>query len=330
MSSSSNSNASSSDLYSPSDNPELVPAHPAETLSQEEEEVLRPIGNTLAYHSDHPNDQLGGPSAGVGPGIVDTENWGFRTATSSLHRLPNGQNNNLQHKRKRDEVEASYQGFQGHPSISTLSRNAQDSSDSIINGPPPQKRQLILEDWSRISRSNSHEGDPFDSMDTVGQGPPSGLPDEIWQHIFSFVPPVFLGRLLRVNTVFHACLTKASGERSSQASLSGRAVRPVSSNSVWAASRKRFAPGLPKPLLGFQELDMWRLLRGRPCQTCGETKIQNFATSAESPLESGPGDKGVRVLWPFGIRTCGSCLQKCSEKVYLRSTWASCKFMTPC
>ena len=330
MPSSSNSNASSSDLYSPSDNPEFVPANPAETPSQEEEEVLlRPIENILAYHSDHPNDQLGGPSTGVGPGIVEAENWGPHTATP-LHRLPNGQNNNLHHKRKRDEIEASYQGFQGHPSISSLTRNPQESSDSMINGLPPQKRQLILEDWSRISRSNSHEEDPFDSMDTIGQVQPSGLPDEIWQHVFSFVPPVFLGRLLRVNTVFHACLTKASGEQSNQGLFNDKAVRPVSSNSVWAASRKRFAPGLPKPLSGFQELDMWRLLRGRPCQMCGETKIQNFATSAESPLESGPGDKGVRVLWPFGIRTCGSCLQKCSEKVYLRSTRASCKFMTPC
>ena len=331
MPSSSNSNASSSDLYSPSDNPELIPAHPVETLLQEEEEeVLRPIGNVLAYPSDHPNDQLRGPSAGAGRGIVETENWGAHTATPSLHRLPNGHDSNPHHKRKRDEVEASYQGFQGHPSISTSPRNAQDSSGSIINGLPPQKRQLILEDWSRISRSNLHEEDPFDSMDTIDQVQPSGLPDEIWQHVFSFVPPVFLGRLLRVNSVFHGCLTKASGEQSSQACFNGKAVRPVSSNSVWAASRKRFAPGLPKPLLGFQELDMWRLLRGRPCQMCGETKILNFATSAESPLESGPGDKGVRVLWPFGIRTCGSCLQKCSEKVYLRSAWASCKFMTPC
>lgn len=324
MSSSPNSNASSSDLYSPSENPELVLAHPTGTLPLEKEDFIPLTENHISYHTGHTNNQLVEPTTENGQGIVDSRKWDPDRTESSMHNLPNGHDSSY-HKRKRDEFEDPPQSFRGHPHLSITSKDVQDSGRSDQDDGPPQKRQLAPEDWSRISRSEI-QGDLSPSTGPGRHVQMSGLPDEIWQHVFSFVPPVFLGRLLSVNRVFHACLTKATGEQRDQARYAASAVRPVSADSVWAASRKRFAPGLPKPLRGLQELDMWRLLRGRPCQLCGETKTQNFATSAESPLESGPGDKGVRVLWPFGIRTCGSCLQKCSEKVLLRSAWAACKF----
>lgn len=324
MSSSPNSNASSSDLYSPSDNPELVPAHPARTPTLVKEQ---PTEDYIALHLSHPNDQHGEPTAEGEQGTVEPGRRKPDTRDPSVYNTPNGDNNNGYHKRKRDEEEETSQDPLGQLSVSPLPGDAQHFGNFGRNGSPPQKRQLILEYWSRINRSDL-QGDPTHSEGIRGHSRSSNLPDEIWQHIFSFVPPVFLGRLLRVNRVFHACLTMAIGEQSDQANSASNAVRPVSANFVWAASRKRFAPGLPKPLRGLQELQMWRLLRGRPCQMCGETKIQNFATSSESPLESGPGDKGVRVLWPFGIRACGSCLQNCSEKVYLISAWAPCKYMT--
>ncbi|KAL8798632.1 MAG: hypothetical protein Q9182_006507 [Xanthomendoza sp. 2 TL-2023] len=65
-------------------------------------------------------------------------------------------------------------------------------------------------------------------------------------------------------------------------------VRPLDAESIWTASRKRFAPGLPKPLRNLKELDMWRLLRGRACQLCGETKELGAMSGNGNPWESGP------------------------------------------
>ena len=141
----------------------------------------------------------------------------------------------------------------------------------------------------------------------------SGLPLQIWQTIFCFVPPVFLGRLLRVNRAFNFLLTP-SATRGSEAKLSYQFTRDLSPPSIWAASRKRFCPGLPRPLRGMEELEMWRLLRGSTCQLCGDSKTL-LTSNASKPWSSGPGDRGVRVIWPFGIRCCGPCLRVHCEKV---------------
>ncbi|KAL8766723.1 MAG: hypothetical protein Q9209_006592 [Squamulea sp. 1 TL-2023] len=102
---------------------------------------------------------------------------------------------------------------------------------------------------------------------------PATLPAELWHHVFRFVPPVFLGRLLRVNKAFHSYLTpETTQSKQMEVSFHG-CVRPLDAESIWAASRKRFAPGLPKPLRDLNELDMWRLLRGRACQLCGQCKV---------------------------------------------------------
>ena len=320
MSASPNSNASSSDLYSPTENPELVLAYPAKNSPPVREAMPSPVAEHIAYQSGHPSDQLREPASDNGHGMANGSQRDLAAGNPPLHALPNGRIHDVYPKRKRDEDDESYQGLQEQLVYSISAGDVQDSNratglQSVKNDEPPHKRQLFSEDWLKTKRSSAQES-PFQVAGVGDRSPSPRLPDEIWQHIFSFVPPVFLGRLLRVNRIFHACLTKATGEPNRVMDSIRNATKPVSANSVWAASRKRFAPGLPKPLHGLQELEMWRLLRGRPCQMCGETKIQNFATSSESPLESGPGEKGVRVLWPVGIIASGSCLQECSEKVY--------------
>lgn len=145
----------------------------------------------------------------------------------------------------------------------------------------------------------------------------SNLPIGIWQHVFCFVPPVFLGRLLRVNRAFNHCLTTGNpNQQLSKPSVPG-VVKSLSSEAVWAASRKRFCPGLPKPIRGLRELDMWRLLRGRHCQLCGGNKDSDPDFSSDSPWELGPGATRVRVVWPWGVRLCGPCVQTHSEKVMI-------------
>ncbi|KAL8819031.1 MAG: hypothetical protein Q9223_002454 [Gallowayella weberi] len=117
------------------------------------------------------------------------------------------------------------------------------------------------------------------------------LPAELWHHIFRFVPPVFLGRLLRVNHAFHSYLTSSTTESIPLDNAVRSGVRPLDAESIWTASRKRFAPGLPKPLRNLKELDMWRLLRGRACQLCGQTKELGSMSGNGNPWESGPGDR---------------------------------------
>lgn len=141
------------------------------------------------------------------------------------------------------------------------------------------------------------------------------LPAELWHHVFRFVPPVFLGRLLRVNRAFHSYLTSTSTEPITAESSIHSGVQPLDAESIWTASRKRFAPGLPKPLRESKELDMWRLLRGRACQLCGQARDPGAVSGIANPWESGPGERGVRIIWSFGIRSCGPCLESCSEKV---------------
>jgi hypothetical protein len=147
----------------------------------------------------------------------------------------------------------------------------------------------------------------------------SSLPVEVWQSIFCYVPPVFLGRLLRVNRTFHSLLTPGNGSANQiQRYPSGGTAILQTPESIWAASRKRFCPGLPRPLHGLSDLDMWRLLRGNNCQICGSKKVLLASGNASDPWHAGPGDTGVCVIWPFGIRSCGVCLRTHSAKVGYR------------
>lgn len=244
--------------------------------------------------------------------------------------IANGEVNPGHMKRKREDGETIFQNTQKH--LNQLQRLDQDSSRTVSLEPvqypmtnpdsPPQ------DDRSRTKRPKT-ESQVNGLPNGSGHSHPAGLPTEIWQHVFSFVPPVFLGRLLRVNRAFNSYLTAESKDQSDAKDPERHAIGPVGADDIWAASRKRFAPGLPRPSLGLTELQRWRLLRGRQCQICGDTKVQNFATSSESPLESGPGEKGVRVIWPFGIRCCGPCLHKCSEKVQFEAIESCCELAIP-
>ncbi|KAL2005251.1 hypothetical protein VTN00DRAFT_2461 [Thermoascus crustaceus] len=140
----------------------------------------------------------------------------------------------------------------------------------------------------------------------------SKLPKEVWHHIFTFLPPVTLGTLLRVNKAFNFYLTPSETKSLDSPGTSGL-LKSQCPNSIWSASRKLFHPGMPRPLENMTELDMWKLVRGGNCQFCG--KAGNLSLFSESsPWEAGPGQNGVRIVWPFGIRSCGECLTERTEK----------------
>lgn len=142
--------------------------------------------------------------------------------------------------------------------------------------------------------------------------PVAGLPAPVWQNVFLYLPPVSLGRLLQVNRAFHTLLTRVDEPDHGSHHISP-SLRIVSSDSVWSSARKAYFPTIPRPLHGHSELSMWRLLKGRRCQFCGKTSRSDPLSA--SVWEGGPGPDGVRVIWPFGIRTCARCLEERSQPV---------------
>lgn len=140
------------------------------------------------------------------------------------------------------------------------------------------------------------------------------LPAEIWHTIFTFTPPRSLGSLLQVNKLFNSYLDPSSTfNKPAAIPLSTSVAKFLDPDSIWQASRVSFRPGMPTPLAGFSELEMWKLACQKSCQFC-LTK----ATHDNGPKDqwhSGPGTKGVRTIWSFAIRSCGSCLTQRLVKV---------------
>lgn len=174
-------------------------------------------------------------------------------------------------------------------------KSQSDSPSSFVDGTKRVKfRDDVKPDFSV---------DP--SMDTIPEDK-SKLPREIWQHIFTFLPPVSLGRVLQVNRTFKALLTTGQPELPSGRATPGslKYVNPVH---IWSLSRKSFHSSMPRPLSPLSEMDMWKLIRGSSCQFCN--KAGSVQSPETSPFESGPGENGVRIIWPLAVRSCGDCLK---------------------
>ena len=139
------------------------------------------------------------------------------------------------------------------------------------------------------------------------------LPAEIWHRIFTYVSPRGLGMLFRVNKAFKAYLDPSSGNTLIPPSNS--AVQLLKPDFIWRASRRLFWPGMPVPLQGKSELDMWKMACAFHCQFCG--KKQSTRTIPSDQYHPGPGENGVSPVWSFGVRSCGPCIQKRSLKVEL-------------
>ena len=145
----------------------------------------------------------------------------------------------------------------------------------------------------------------------------ASLPPEILQHIFSFVDPISLGRLLFVNRLFNVLLDPTKTLPPPSASARALGLKPQ--NDLWISARRTFASTFPRPMEDMSEIEMWRLIRGISCQFCGK-KPKNrspLLAMAASPWSSGPGPEGVRTIWPFKCQSCGPCLESRIVKVDL-------------
>ncbi|KAK4957161.1 hypothetical protein LTR10_005119 [Elasticomyces elasticus] len=153
---------------------------------------------------------------------------------------------------------------------------------------------------------------PATATVTPSGSPAERLPTELWQQIFLRLPPAMLSRCLRVSKTFNAYLTQTKAQPSAATTRKGKAVKTriasvQDSNAIWTEARKNYFSNMPRPLGDMTELAMLQLIGGRTCQFCARLPMPAPATS---PFNSGPGPDGMRVIWPFGIRTCGQCLER--------------------
>ncbi|EHK40639.1 hypothetical protein TRIATDRAFT_31581 [Trichoderma atroviride IMI 206040] len=209
---------------------------------------------------------------------------------------------------------------------SSISRHQLSSSDnsSIMVSPSKAERKR-----KRMSVSNSTGDGPPKKIKNVAadQGPldfgsvPASrrdvslqLPAEVWQHIFSFLPPHTLGTLLRVNKLFNQYLDPASPFTLSAPAFRVPSIVPaLLPDAIWRASRCLFWPRMPTPLSGKSELDMWRFACSRSCQICGQIDETNVAWDS-LPWRRGPGNNTVSPIFVFFVNSCGKCLAETSVK----------------
>ena len=226
--------------------------------------------------------------------------------------ITNGIEQGGSHKRKRDQDPDPNRFVQNKihsPKIPALI----DSHDSADEAPSSRQAGMLKGSISGIRRPSANGHDIGTGADIPCQT--STLLAALWQHIFCFVPPVSLGRMLSVNRAFNTYLTPGRIEED-PLPLPDSIVQPLQADTIWLFSRRRFCSGVPRPIHGSPELDMWKLLKGRACQICNN--VRDDATpmvDPQDPWESGPGDTGVQVVWPFGLRCCGRCLLENSQKV---------------
>ncbi|EON62038.1 hypothetical protein W97_01257 [Coniosporium apollinis CBS 100218] len=136
------------------------------------------------------------------------------------------------------------------------------------------------------------------------------VPPEIWQYVFHYLHPSDLISLTSVNRAFRGYLTDGNLCRAGR-SVPGR-LAPVNPEAIWATARHLHCAPRPKPLVGLTEMQMWQLTSGAKCQSCG--KAAPAVPFTGNVWEGGPGPDGVRAIWPFGVRLCGSCLEARSKK----------------
>lgn len=215
------------------------------------------------------------------------------------------------HKRKREEDSKSNSAVQKRRESLTFHAMV-DCHASAEQAPSSRQAESFMENPPRVKRPrvNGCSGGTGADISCTS----SALRAALWQHVLCYVPPIFLGRILSLNHAFNTYLTPGKWEEDTRP-LPNSIMQPLKAEAIWAVSRRRFCPGLPRPIHGFTELDMWRLLKGSNCQICETVKVDTPVGNPQDPWESGPGDTGVRIVWPFGLRCCGPCLQKNTQKV---------------
>jgi hypothetical protein len=181
----------------------------------------------------------------------------------------------------------------------------------LDSGPAKRVKMDTAVQISTLAQSQAFRG-----QDGTLPSDRSQLPKPIWQRAISFLPPQDLARLLRVNKTFQSLLigprvdTETLREIESEASLVY-----LEPDLIWRTSRRLYYPNMPKPLESLSELENWKLVYGKNCQFCTRVPAESPTDGILDPLKAGPGPTGVRIIWPFAIRSCSQCLMSRTERV---------------
>lgn len=141
------------------------------------------------------------------------------------------------------------------------------------------------------------------------------LPPEILQHIFSYVDLFSLGNLVCVNRLFQALLNPKFALPPGSANVKHLHLRPQ--GAIWSLAKRRWLPNMPRSMASMSDYDTLKLVIAKRCQFCGSLPRHGDAHST-SQWSRGPGPDSVRIIWPFRIRSCSSCLHTRIKKVGLR------------
>lgn len=190
--------------------------------------------------------------------------------------------------------------------------------DNTPQSQPSKKRRQSLDsgDTQQLKKVRLEEVDPTRSRELLKPVTDRSkqLPAEIWQHIFTLVPPRYLGRLLAVNKRFRALLSPFVTAPSTHQNAVPSCLPSLRPDAIWQASRRLFCPRMPAPLKGRSEVQMWRLVCSVSCQFCGSKSHKSLSYNNEA-WRSGPGPSDVCPVFPFCVFTCGACLRKKGVKV---------------
>jgi F-box domain len=180
--------------------------------------------------------------------------------------------------------------------------------------PPDADSQRHFKRPKSEKGQDAHQEEPSSDVLHRTSTDRSELPGEMWQHIFTYLPPYVLGRLMLVNKTFRVLLTQEDNLPEQQLPP-GRLLTLLKPEHLWSLSRRSFFPGMPRPMPSRSELQTWKLVRGQGCQFCGRTNTGAVPPVSSSPWAAGPGNDYVRIIWPFGVRSCSNCLREHLQKV---------------
>jgi len=172
---------------------------------------------------------------------------------------------------------------------------------------PNQRRRLLSPDASLVTNSNT----PAAPQPTLHPRGVAALPTQVWQQVFVKLPAGQLGLCLRVCKTFKRILTDS--EAAPAPRRDDAVTQIMSHEQVWRQVRQTFYPQLPRPLAGYTELKMLRLLGACVCHRCRRVPTSPPATI--SAYERGPGLSSARIIWPLGTALCGTCLRDSTVKV---------------
>lgn len=138
------------------------------------------------------------------------------------------------------------------------------------------------------------------------------LPPGLLQHVFSYIDPFSLASIASVNRLFRSLLDERYSQEPVHCHDDKHPIR--NPDSLWSGSRRRYIPTMPKPVDGLSERAQFLLCFGLRCNFCGKKPLPQTSRTLD-PWRAGPGDRDVRIIWPFRLRSCTDCLLSRMQKV---------------